>query len=129
MDNQIYRWSVKKGNILVQRNEYCISLQVDYENGDCCLLTHTDVDEITDFLTIISRQIWEDPNYVKKAYTNRLYKVNQNEYSWNVELSQLSLRYNEIENAIEIKYRGSGQFNLEINCAIEVIQILEQLNK
>ena len=42
MENQIYNWFVKNGNILVQKNGDCIALQLDYENGESCLLTRSD---------------------------------------------------------------------------------------
>ena len=129
MENQVYKWFVRKGNVIVQKNVHCISLQLDYENGDYCLLAPTDADEIIEILTNISKQIWEDPNYVKKPYTKRLYQSNENEYYWDIETSQLLLKHNNKEDAIEIKYQGSSSFNLEINHTVEVIQILERLNK
>ena len=127
MENQVYNWLVKKGNIQIQKNEDCISLQLDYENGDNCLLTHTDTDEIIDILINISKQIWEDPNYQRKPYTNQLFKKIDNEYIWETETSQILIKHNEMEDAIEIKYTGNSRMNLEINYVVEMIQILEKL--
>lgn len=129
MENQVYNWLVKKGTIRIQRNGYCIALQLDYEKGDYCLLTPSDTDEIIELLTDISKQIWEDPDYKRKPYTNPLYKKNGNEYYWEIETSQLLLHYNETEDAVEIKCNGNSSLNLEINYVVEIIQILEHLNK
>lgn len=129
MENQVYNWLVKKGTIRIQRNEDCIALQLDYEKGDYCLLTPSDTDEIIELLTNISKQIWDDPDYVRKPYTNPLYKKNRNEYYWEIETSLLLLDYNETEDAIEIKCNGNSRLNLEINYVVEIIQILEHLNK
>lgn len=129
MENQVYNWLVKKGTIRIQRNGDCIALQLDYEKEDCCLLTPSDTDEIIELLTNISKQIWEDPDYKRKPYTNPLYKKNGNEYYWDIETSQLLLHYNETEDAVEIKCNGNSSLNLEINYVVEIIQILEHLNK
>lgn len=129
MENQVYSWFVKKGNILIQRNGDCIALQLDYEKGDYCLLTPSDTSEIIELLTAISTQIWEDPDYERKPYTNQLYQKNENGYYWEVGTSQLLLEYNETEEALAIKCNGNSRLNLEINYVIEIIQILEHLNK
>ena len=129
MENQVYNWLVKKGTIRIQRNGDCIALQLDYEKGDYCLLTPSDTDEIIELLTNISKQIWEDPDYKRKPYTNPLYKKNGSHYYWDIETSQLLLHYNETEDAVEIKCNGNSSLNLEINYVVEIIQILEHLNK
>lgn len=129
MENQVYNWLVKKGTIRIQRNGDCIALQLDYEKEDYCLLTPSDTDEIIELLTNISKQIWEDPDYKRKPYTNPLYKKNGNEYYWDIETSRLLLHYNETEEGIEIKCNGNSSLNLEINYVVEIIQILEHLNK
>jgi len=129
MENQVYNWLVKKGTIRIQRSGDCIALQLDYEKEDYCLLTPSDTDEIIELLTNISKQIWEDPDYKRKPYTNPLYKKNGNEYYWEIETSQLLLHYNETEDAVEIKCNGNSSLNLEINYVVEIIQILEHLNK
>ncbi|MCY1232157.1 hypothetical protein D3C87_45540 [compost metagenome] len=129
MQNQVYNWLVKKGTIRIQRNGDCIALQLDYEKGDYCLLTPSDTDEIIELLTNISKQIWEDPDYKRKPYTNPLYKKTGNDYYWEIDTSRLLLRYNETEDAIEIKCNGNSRLNLEINYVVEIIQILEHLNK
>jgi hypothetical protein len=129
MENQVYNWLVKKGNILIQKKGDCVSLQIDYENGEYCLLTQTDTNEIIEMLTGISKQIWESPNYEIKPYKNQLFKKNDNKYYWEIENSKLVLKFNEIENCVEISSTGNNKLNLEINYVVEVIQILEQLNK
>ncbi|AFU68111.1 hypothetical protein P700755_001150 [Psychroflexus torquis ATCC 700755] len=129
MKSQTYNWLVNKGNIIIQKNRNYVSLQINYENGEYCLLTNTDTDEIIELLTSISKQIWESPNYERKHYTNQLYKTNGNRYYWEIENSKLVLNYNEIENGVEINYIGNSKFKLEVNCLVEIIQILEQLNK
>jgi hypothetical protein len=129
MENQIYNWLVKKGNILIQKNGDCVSLQIDYENGEYCLLTQTDTNEIIEILTRISKQIWESPNYERKPYINQLFNTNDNKYYWQIENSKLVLKFNEIENCLEISCIRNKRLNLEINYVVEIIQILEQLNK
>ena len=50
MENQVYNWFVKNGNILIQKKGDCIALQLDYENGESCLLTYSDNAEIIQLL-------------------------------------------------------------------------------
>ncbi|MCV9933549.1 hypothetical protein OIU80_14790 [Flavobacterium sp. LS1R47] len=80
MENQVYNWFVKNGNIQIQKKEDRISLQLDNEKKEYCLLTQSDAYEIIDLLTQISKEIWENPNYQRQPYTNQLFKHNGNEY-------------------------------------------------
>lgn len=129
MENQVYNWFVKNGNIQIQKNGDCISLQLNYEKGEYCLLTHSDAYEIIDLLTQISKEIWENPNYQRQPYTHQLFRDNGNEYYWEIGASQILIKYNETEDAIEIKYKGNSSMDLEINHVIEIIQIIEQLSR
>lgn len=129
MENQIYNWFVKNGNIQIQKKGGCVSLKLDYEKGEYCLLTHSDANEIIDILINISREIWDDPNYQKIPYTNQLFKHNGTEYYWEIGTSQILINFNEVEDFIEIKYNGNSRMDLEVNCVVEIIQIMEQLGK
>lgn len=129
MENQVYNWFVKNGNIQIQKKEDRISLQLNYEKKEYCLLTQSDAYEIIDLLTQISKEIWENPNYQRQPYTNQLFKHNGNEYYWEIEGSQILINYNEIEDAIEIKYKGNSNIDLEVNHAVEIIQIMDQLSR
>ncbi|HCQ12923.1 hypothetical protein [Flavobacterium sp.] len=129
MENQVYNWLVKKGTIIFRKNGDFITLQLDYENGESCLLTRSDNDEVVQLLTKIASQIWENPNYEKKPYTKQLYAKIDNDYYWKIDGSKLLLRYNEIENATEIRIKENKELNIEINYIVEIIQILEHLNR
>ncbi|WP_300491122.1 hypothetical protein [Flavobacterium sp.] len=129
MENQIYNWFVKKGNILIQRDDTCISLKLNGEKGESCLLTRSDNDDIIQLLTKIAKEIWEDPDYERKPYPKQLCQEVDNVYYWDIEESRLMIKYNEIENAVEIGCDGSQTLNLEINYAVEIIQVLEHFNQ
>ena len=124
----MYGWHVKQGNVVIQKNEDRISLQLNYENGNCCLLAPLDADEIIEILTELAQQIWESPGYEKKPYTDKLYKKTDDEYSWEIGTSTLLVKFNRPEYAIEIKCSGSKNLELEINYLVEIIQILEHVN-
>lgn len=127
MENKVYNWLVKKGTISVRKNGDLITLQLDYENGESCLLTRADNDEIIQLLTTIAEQIWENPNYERKPYTKQLYEKIDNDYYWEINGSKLIIRYN--ENATEIRSDESKELNIEINYIIEIVQILEHLSR
>ena len=127
MEDQVYSWVVRQGNILIQKNEDRISLKLDYENGESCLLTHSDTEEIIELLTTLSTAIWKNPDYKRKPYTHKLYKKNGDEFYWEIEGSQLLLSYNETEGAIEIRCNGNSSLYLELNYAVEIVQVLEHL--
>lgn len=129
MEEKIYSWFVKKGNILIHRNENCITFQLSGENEDFCWLTKSDTDEVIDILTMIAKQIWENPDYLRKSYTDRLYKITEEDcHVWEIGDSQLLIKYDETEVVIKIKSIGNANLNIEVNQAVEIIQILEQLN-
>jgi hypothetical protein len=129
MEEKIYSWFVKKGNILIHRNGDCITFQLNGENEDFCWLTKSDTDEVIDILTMIAKQIWENPDYLRKPYTDRLYKITEEGfYVWEIGDSQLLVKYDEIEGTIKIKSIGNANLNIEVNQAVEIIQILEQIN-
>lgn len=77
----------------------------------------------------LSQEIWEDPNYQKQPYTKKLFKHDGNEYYWELGTSEILIKYNEIEDAIEIKHTGNSRIDLDVNYIIDMIQILEQLIK
>ena len=129
MENKVYNWLVKKGTISVRKNGDYITLQLDYENGESCLLTRADNDEIIQLLTTIAEQIWENPNYERKPYTKQLYEKIDNDYYWEINGSKLIIKYNEIDNATEIRSDESKELNIEINYIIEIVQILEHLSR
>lgn len=129
MENKTYSWFVKKGNITLQKNTDQITLQLNYEEGKSCLLTSSDVEEITDILFNLAQKVWENPNYIRKPYTEKLYKNSGNVYSWNIETSELVIHFNEEEKAVEIKSTGKNILNLEVNQIVEIVQILEYINQ
>lgn len=129
MKNKIYNWLVKSGNIQLQKNGNRIELQLNLENGKSCLLTPSDVDEITEIFFNISQKILENPDYNRKPYTNQLYTKIGEQYSWKINNADLFIHFNESENVIEIKSNGNNTLNLEVNEVVEIVQILEHLNK
>ncbi|WP_339902971.1 hypothetical protein [uncultured Cyclobacterium sp.] len=128
MENRVFNLFLKKGNIVIDKNDYKIRLQLDYENGDHCLLAPSDTQDLIQLLTSLSQQIWEDENYVKTPYVAQLFVENQNTFLWKIDSSELSIEYNEPKNGIELKYKGYNPLDLEINQVIEIVQILERLN-
>lgn len=129
MEEKIYSWFVKKGNILIHRNGDCITFQLNGENKDFCWLTKSDTDEVIDILTMIAKQIWRNPDYLRKPYTDRLYKITEEGfYVWEIGDSQLLTKYDETEGTIKIKSIGNANLNIEVNQVVEIIQVLEQLN-
>ncbi|GAB3003389.1 hypothetical protein GCM10027284_21390 [Cyclobacterium sediminis] len=128
MENRLFNLFLKKGNIVIDKNDYKIRLQLDYENGDHCLLAPSDTQDLIQLLTSLSQQIWEDENYVKTPYVAQLFVENQNTFLWKIDSSELSIEYNEPKNGIELKYKGYNPLDLEINQVIEIVQILERLN-
>lgn len=129
MKNQVYNWYVKQGNMVIRRDEDSVFFQLDFEGADCCLLTDSDTAELIDLLTEVARQIWENPAYEKQPYAGPIYRTVDNTYSWQIGDSELLIRYNENEQAVEIRCTGNTALHLEVNYAVEIIQILEHLNR
>lgn len=128
MENRLFNLFLKKGNIVIDKNDYKIRLQLNYENGDHCLLAPSDTQDLILLLTRLSQQIWEDENYVKTPYVAQLFVENQNTFCWKNDSSELSIEYNESKNGLALKSKGNNPLDLEINQVIEIVQILERLN-
>jgi hypothetical protein len=129
MEEKIYSWFVKKGNVLIHGNKFHVSLQLNAEDEEYCVLTKSDAEELIDLLTAIATQIWEDTAYVKEVYTKQLYKITEDDsYVWETEGSKLLLRYSEKEQGVTMKSAENTSLNIELNQIVEIIQILELLN-
>lgn len=129
MEEKIYSWFVKKGNVLIHRNKFHVSLQLNAEDEEYCVLIKSDAEELIDLLTAIATQIWEDTAYVKEVYTKQLYKITEDDsYVWETEGSKLLLRYSEKEQGVTMKSAENTSLNIELNQIVEIIQILELLN-
>lgn len=127
MDNKIYNWRVKRGNINILKNANTIRIELNGDNGASCLLEPSDTEEVIEILTNLAQQIWENPDYVKTSYSDRLFTTLENEYFWDIESSQLQIRYNRNEEAIEMKSIENKILNLEVNQVVEIVQILKHL--
>lgn len=127
MEKKVYNWFVKSGNVQIQKIGDKIEFHLQYENGKSCILTKSDVEEISEILFNISQQIWKNPDYIKKPYTNQLFQKLDGQYSWNLENAELFIAFNESENAVEIHSKGNNTLNLEVNEVVEIVQILEHL--
>ncbi|MCU7619179.1 hypothetical protein NZ698_18525 [Chryseobacterium sp. PBS4-4] len=128
MDGKIYSWSVKRGNVIIDQYEHHIVIELHEENNTSCFLTYSDADEIAGILTEVSRKIWEDPSFIKKPYTEKLYKRDEDDFFWESGDAQLHLKYNDTENAVEIMIFGRRKIYLEVNHVVEIVQILDHLN-
>ena len=127
MSNQGYEWSVKQGEIKLQRQDDCIAISFDFQGGERCLLTGQETVELIEMLIETSKQIWEDTSYVKVPYQKQLYTRSDNVFQWKIQEARLEIYPNEIENAIEMKSIGSDTLIIEVNYIIEIVQILEAL--
>jgi len=123
---QVYKWLVKRGIILIFKDGDKIQLELDQENSGSCLLTKEDTEAIISILTSLAETIWHNPEYIKEAYTGKLYKTdNENDLVyWDLDETKFYIGFNVNEDALSISYSGDAVLKIPVNYAVELIQIL-----
>lgn len=130
-ENQVYKWLVKRGSILLFQDRDKIHLELDKENSESCLLTKEDTEEAISIMTSLSGAIWNSPDFIKEPYEGRLFKIDNNNglVYWDLEQTRLSVGFNVNEDAIEINYSGDSVLKVSVTYAVEIIQILTHYYK
>jgi hypothetical protein len=130
-ENQVYKWLVKRGSILVFEDSGKIHLELDKENSESCLLTKEDTEEVISIMTSLAGAIWNNPDFSKEPYEGQLFKTDNNNgpVYWDLEQTRLYVGFNVNEEAIEINYSGDSELNVSVNYAVEIIQIMTHYYK
>ncbi|TCZ66927.1 hypothetical protein [Flaviaesturariibacter aridisoli] len=130
-DKQVYQWQVKKGSVLLFREEHKIHLGLDTDASASCLLTEADTEDVVSILTALAGAIWKDPDFVKEPYAGRLFRTDDSNGRtyWDLAPSRLSVGFNESEDAVEIDCSGDPVLLLPVNYAVELIQVLTHYQK
>lgn len=126
-ENQIYKWMVRRGSILIAKDGDKVHLELDKESSESCQLTEKDTDEILSILTTLSRSIWDKPDYVKEPYNGKSYKIDESNdlVYWELGETTLYLGFDENEDVLEINYSGDSVVKASINTTVEIIQIMD----
>jgi hypothetical protein len=125
-ENQVYKWLVKRGSILLSEDRDKIHLELDKENSESCLFTKENTEEVISILASLSGAIWDNPEFIKEPYEGQLYKIDNTNglVYWDFEQTRLYVGFNVNEYVIEINYSGDSVIIVSVNYAIEIIQIM-----
>jgi hypothetical protein len=129
MNKEVYNWLVKEGDLVIFRNEDHLHVSLNNCNEGKCLLTKMDTIEIIEVFTKIAQEIWESEGYIKKPYLKNLFTEKQGNYSWDIDGTELAIGPAKESEEIQIAYDGNNELNIEINYAVEMIQIMQFLIK
>lgn len=121
---QVYKWLVKRGIILIFKDGDKIQLELDQENSGSCLLTKEDTEAIISILTSLAETIWHNPDYIKEPYQGQLYKIDNDLVYWDLDETKFYIGFNVNEDALSISYSGDAVLKIPVNYAVELIQIL-----
>ena len=122
----MYQWLVQSGRIGIEKVDKLIRLDIDTQGEKSCLLTLSDTQEIANILTVLCQDIWDSLDQ-KPPYSQQ-YTVNDNqEFVWHIPDNELVLNSNTDLAALEVKVAKKHSFELNINQAIELIQVMQQL--
>jgi len=121
---QVYKWLVKRGIILIFKDGDKIQLELDQENSGSCLLTKEDTEAIISILTSLAETIWHNPDYIKEPYQGQLYKIDNDLVYWGLDETKLYIGFNVNDDALSISYSGDAVLKIPVNYAVELIQIL-----
>lgn len=123
-EQQVYKWLVKTGSVLLFKDGDKIHLELDKEALESCLLTQEDAEAVISIITSIAESIWHNPDYVKEPYQGQLYKTDNEIVYWDLVPTKLYVGFNVKEQAIAINYSGDAVLKVSVNYAVELIQIL-----
>lgn len=128
---QVYKWLVKRGSILLFKDRDNIHLELDKEKSESCLLTKEDTEEVISIMTSLAGAIWNNPDFIKEPYEEQLYKIDNNNglIYWDLEHTRLYVGFNLNEDALEINCSGDPVIIVSVNCAVEIIQLMTHYYK
>ncbi|MBS9779311.1 MAG: hypothetical protein KGV51_01665 [Moraxellaceae bacterium] len=125
MNNPTFNLLVNQGNLFIEKDKQFIHFQCNQNN---CLLTQTDTNDLIEILTEFAKEIWQNPNYIKEPYTEKIVKTDEQGYYWLIDNSKLHISYDNSLKLLKISCQNNCNIHLSINQTVEIIQILEQLN-
>jgi len=130
-ENKVYNWLIKRGNILLSREGHQIQLEFKKENGESCLLTEDDTEDIISIMTSLAQAIWAAPDYIKEPYTGQLYKTRNDDgfVYWDIGQSRLNVGFNVSEGVVEMDHAGDAALKVPVNYAVEIIQVMTHFLK
>ncbi len=125
MNSSTFHLFVNQGNLLIERDKQFIHFQC---NQNVCLLTQTDTNDLIEILTEFAKEIWQNPNYIKEPYTEKIVQTDEQGYYWLIDNSKLYISYDNSLKLLKISCKNNCNMHLSVNQAVEIIQVLEQLN-
>lgn len=128
-EQQVYKWLVKRGSVLIFKDGDKIQLELDQEGSASCLLTKEDTEAIISILTSLAEIIWHNPDYIKEPYQGQLYNTDNDLVYWGLDETKLYIGFNVNEDALSISYSGDAVLKIPVNYAVELIQILTHYSK
>ncbi len=128
-EQQVYKWLVKRGCLLLFKDGDKIHLELDQENSESCLLTQEDTESLIAILTSLAETIWHNPDYIKEPYLGQLYRTENDLVYWDLGETKLYIGFNVNEYALTINYSGNAVVKISVNYAVELIQIMTHYGK
>jgi len=128
-EQQVYKWLVKSGSILLFKDADKIHLELDKETSESCLLTKEDAEAVISIITSIAQSIWNSSCYTKEPYQGQLFKTADELVYWDLGQTKLYVGFNVKEQVIAINYSGDAVLKVTVNYAVELIQILTHFCK
>ena len=121
----MHQWFVKQGRIGIARDEDLIDFDVDPEGHDHCLLTALDAKEIAEILTGVAHEIWESQTE-RPPYRQGYEETSAGRYQWQNSANAVTLGVASDHSAIEVALEGASPFKMNVNQAVELIQIIQR---
>ena len=124
-ENSYYNWLVENGQLIIFQEFPIITIRIESQNDNTCILDYKDVKDVYGILFRITSSIWEeiDKKTRPQQYEKYMKELDNNSFSWEFRDSMLILTY--LKEAIEIKYEGKNNIQLQVDQATEIIQVLK----
>lgn len=123
---QIHQWLVQQGRLGISSQDQWVSIDVDPEGAEACLLTIQDALEVAGLIATHARDVWERVDQSQRL--EQSFQLDGDDgYCWQTEGGVLSISRPMVAPEIRFRYTGSLPCHITVGQAVELVQLLERL--
>jgi hypothetical protein len=124
--DHIHQWFVKQGRLSISSSDETISIEIDPEGAEACILTLQDALEVADVVSSHAKNVWEKSDR-SAPYIQSYQEHREGVYHWQTERGALTILRSAGSREVQVHYTGKQPCELSVGQAVELIQLLQRL--
>lgn len=124
--SQVHQWFVKQGRLGISSRDQWVSIEVDPEGAEQCLLTLQDATEVAGVIASHAKAVWERVGQTQ-PFKQSFEAVGESAYRWRTEGGDLSISRPVGAHEVSFHYVGQSPCRVTVGQAVELVQLLEHL--